>query len=204
MPNVFRSRAPRSREGRALLVRRLAAGGLLVLFAGGAAAKHSGGLPAADPAAAGAGRAGDGAANFREAGPLEVAGDWILRRDEPGGAVRRVFPASPDRFLSKGASRSAAARDILASLPLEAGLGPILDQLEIDFVKRGVASEHVVLRRVVTAIPVEPGRVALHFGRSGALLSIDLSVEAALAPAKSGAAIGPDEALAAAYAGFSA
>ncbi|MFH1680917.1 MAG: FlgD immunoglobulin-like domain containing protein [Candidatus Eisenbacteria bacterium] len=125
----------------------------------------------------------------------EVAGEWLVWRDEATGLARRLSPLRAGRVPRKNGSPDRGARAVLEELPAFLGIGSILSELEVVLVKRGLASEHVVFRRRVGGVPLEPGRVAVHFGRSGGVLWIDCTVDSRPAPAKALAALSGEKAL---------
>ena len=126
------------------------------------------------------------------AGPLEGperTGIWNVWRDGRNGTIRRAAPAGPVLPLLKTGDRAAAALSMLRTHGAGLGIEPFVDQLEPVLVRRGLASEHILFRRAIDGIPVEPGRVGLHTDRHGALLSIDRTTAGALPAEKSGFAL---------------
>jgi len=150
---------------------------------------------AAPPAPAKQGAAGHSPSEARALGAAEVSGDWVVWRDEASGRPGRAAPRGASRPQAKAGASDLGARAILESLPDDLGLGSIVGELELVLVRRGLASEHAVFRRLVDGVPVEPGRLGVHFGRTGELLWIDLTADTRPVPAKALAALSSEDAI---------
>ncbi|MFH1279955.1 MAG: FlgD immunoglobulin-like domain containing protein [Candidatus Eisenbacteria bacterium] len=119
----------------------------------------------------------------------ERAGEWTVRRDGTSGRVSRVEPATARAGAAKGESPAERTLGFARELAPLLGIEGVLDELEVAFVRRGLASEHVVLRRVAGGVPVEPGRLGAHFDKSGRLLYADVTLDPRPVSASKSAAV---------------
>ena len=111
----------------------------------------------------------------------ESDGGWTVWRSDRSGLIRRIASSMPGAHLSAFAGKNLSTKETAAAFLDEIagllGINPILSEMEICLVKRGLAAEHVVFRRVIGGVPVEPGRVGIHLDRNGRLLYADGTVD---------------------------
>lgn len=121
--------------------------------------------------------------------PAERSGEWTVWRDAGTGRAARIRPATERSAAAKSGTPVDRTLALVREIAPLLGLEGVVGEIEVAFVKRGLASEHVVLRRIAAGVPVEPGRAGFHYDKSGSLLHADVTVDPRPVPSSKGAAV---------------
>ncbi len=127
---------------------------------------------------------------------VETDGDWQIWREDESGIVRRMVPRHPsDKISFKGLDPSAATRSFLETEAVRLGIAPIINELEIAETRSGIATRHLLYRRMINGVPVGDGCVSVHTTLGGNLLFARIGLDPRLQPSKRSALIDSDQAI---------